>query len=108
MGYLKASQPGCFEYDGERRLVKCPWHGGSSISRRGSPGSIPRGAGFARFVSASGRSLLDGDSDVSLEAGGPDAGPADSASDAFGLVAGPYTAQTVPISVEDDYVIVEL
>jgi 3-phenylpropionate/trans-cinnamate dioxygenase ferredoxin subunit len=90
VGSLRASEPGCYAYDGGRLMVKCPWHGWE-------------------FDLDSGQSWCDPERErvrpyrVSVEAGtllGPeqDAGP----------VPGPYVAETIPVSVDAEYVVVEV
>src|ERR1700737_4407616 len=27
VGSVRSSEPGCFDYDGTNKLVRCPWHG---------------------------------------------------------------------------------
>ena len=80
---VRATQPGCYEFDPDRRLVRCPWHGWeydlatgqSYYSARNKVRSYP----------------------VSVEPGAD-----------LAAVPGPYVAETFPISVENDYVVVEL
>lgn len=83
VGAVRASQPGCYEFNPRERVVRCPWHGweydlatGQSYYSprkrvRSYPASVQPGAGLA-------------------------ARP------------GPYVAETFPISVENDYVVVDL
>jgi nitrite reductase/ring-hydroxylating ferredoxin subunit len=79
VGGLTAPCAGAYEYDGSRQFVKCPWHGWE-------------------FDLATGRSYCEPERErvraypVSVERREP----------------GPYVAETVPVAVEDDYVVVEV
>jgi nitrite reductase/ring-hydroxylating ferredoxin subunit len=81
-GELRADRPGEYRFDAGRRHVKCPWHGWE-------------------YDLATGQSWYDPDGDrvrsypVAVEPGRE-------------LLPGPYVAETVPVSVEDDYVVIEL
>ncbi len=88
VGRISAPRPGCYVYDGGKPLVRCPWHGWE-------------------YDLATGQSLFDPVHnrvrayDVSVE-------PGSEISAATSTQPGPYVAETIPISVEDDYVVVEL
>jgi nitrite reductase/ring-hydroxylating ferredoxin subunit len=92
VGAVRSSAPGCFDYDGTRKLVRCPWHGWE-------------------YELATGQSWFDPTHNrvrtlpVSVEPGSALLEPEDGSA---GRRPGPYVAETVPISVEDDYVVVEL
>lgn len=85
VGTVVAHEPGCYEFDPERSLVKCPRHGWE-------------------YELETGRSWYDPEHDrvraygVSVEPGG---GLADRRP-------GPLLAETFAISVEEDYVVIEL
>jgi nitrite reductase/ring-hydroxylating ferredoxin subunit len=97
VGSFQASMPGRYRFDGERPLIKCPWHGWE-------------------FDLATGRSLCDPDHervrayDVSVEAGsclGEPAASLEQSEHAPGERApGPYVAETLPVSVESDYIVI--
>jgi nitrite reductase/ring-hydroxylating ferredoxin subunit len=84
VGAVSSARPGVYDYDGDRRLVKCPWHGWE-------------------FDLATGRSWCDPVRervrayDVQRERGADLQGAA---------VPGPYVAETIAISVEDEYVVI--
>jgi nitrite reductase/ring-hydroxylating ferredoxin subunit len=82
-GALRASQPGCYDFDPNHRLVRCPWHGWEYDLATGQSYYSPR-----RKV----RSYP-----VSVEPGAE-----------LTAAEGPYVAETFPISVQDDYVVIEL
>lgn len=108
LGHLDAVVPGEFRYDESRSLLRCPWHGweydlesGQSYfsSRvRAYPVDVVGGEALQPQVEA-------GDAGV-MEAGGR-------AEKATGLPAarlqpGPYVAETYPMTIEDDYLVVTL
>jgi 3-phenylpropionate/trans-cinnamate dioxygenase ferredoxin subunit len=85
VGSVTASGPGCYETDPARRLVKCPWHGWEFDLSTGQSWCDPEHARVRSY-------------DVTVEQG---------AALATGEpVPGPYVAETVEISVEDDYVVI--
>lgn len=89
VGAISATQPGCYDFDASRKLVKCPWH-------------------RWEFDLATGRSWLDpGHERVRSYAVSVEPGAEVAATIGDGPVPGPYTAETVSVSVEDDYVVVE-
>jgi 3-phenylpropionate/trans-cinnamate dioxygenase ferredoxin subunit len=94
VGAISSEGPGCYRYDGTRKFVKCPWHGWEFDLDNGQSWFDPaRKRVRAYDVSiAKGSTLLD--------TGAP---PADGE-----RRPGPYVAETIPISVENDYVIVDL
>jgi 3-phenylpropionate/trans-cinnamate dioxygenase ferredoxin subunit len=87
VGTLTADRPGCYEYESDRKLVRCPWHGWE-------------------YELATGRSWFDPEHNrvrpypVSVEKGKSLVGG--------GRQPGPYEAETIRISVEDDYIVIEL
>jgi 3-phenylpropionate/trans-cinnamate dioxygenase ferredoxin subunit len=83
-GELKAERPGEYRFESTRRHVKCPWHGWEYDLATGQSWYDP-GPGGDRVRSFQ----------VTVEPG-------------RNVLPGPYVAETVPISVEDDYVLVEL
>lgn len=112
---VSATRPGEYHYDTETQLLACPWHGwefdvatGQSYfdptGMRGRPYTVAVESG--ELVAAEVRS-----GEVALTpqqyaaAAGADAVPDD---DHGGRVPGPYKAETVSISVEDDYLVVDL
>jgi nitrite reductase/ring-hydroxylating ferredoxin subunit len=89
-GFVAPSQPGCYLYEPDRKLVRCPWHGWEYELATGKSWFNPehnRVRGYPVSVEHGEQLLSDG----------PDA-----------PVAGPYTAETVTISVESNYVVIHL
>jgi 3-phenylpropionate/trans-cinnamate dioxygenase ferredoxin subunit len=87
IGTVTADRPGCYRYDADRKLVRCPWHGWE-------------------YELATGRSWFDPEHNrvrpfqVAVESGESLVGE--------GRQPGPYVAETIRISIEDDYVVIEL
>jgi 3-phenylpropionate/trans-cinnamate dioxygenase ferredoxin subunit len=89
---VTAEQPGAYEVDAARVLVKCPWHGWEFDLATGQSWCDPeRQRTRAYQVSVEAGTALAGDA---LAGDGPQPGP--------------YVAETITISVEDDYVVVEI
>jgi 3-phenylpropionate/trans-cinnamate dioxygenase ferredoxin subunit len=83
---------GGYEVSSDRKVVKCPWHGWE-------------------YELATGQSWYRPDTDrvrayeVSVEHGSE---LVDDEAEPAGLAPGPYVAETFPISVDGDYVVIEL
>jgi 3-phenylpropionate/trans-cinnamate dioxygenase ferredoxin subunit len=88
VGRIQASRPGCYEYEPGVQLVRCPWHGWEYELGTGRSWFDPRRNRVKAY-------------DVSVEEGSDIVGPE-------GLLPGPYVVETIPISVEDEYVVVEM
>src|SRR5262245_32105168 len=80
-GLVESCEPGRYVYSPKGEMVKCPWHGWELDVRTGQSWREPARVRARRYA-------------VSVEAGTQ-------------LVAGPYVAETVPVSVEGDYVVIE-
>lgn len=81
VGLFDADEPGRYRYSPERRLLKCPWHGWEFDVRTGRSWCDPRRLRAQSYA-------------VSVAHGAD-------------LVEGPYTVETFPIAVDDDYLVVE-
>jgi 3-phenylpropionate/trans-cinnamate dioxygenase ferredoxin subunit len=93
VGHLSADTPGCYRYDAGRKRVRCPWHGWEYDLRTGQSSFDPERNRVRSYP-------------VSVQPGAAltaDAGP-----DETGRVPGPFVAETYPITVERNYVIIEL
>jgi 3-phenylpropionate/trans-cinnamate dioxygenase ferredoxin subunit len=86
LGWVGPAAPGCYEYDPDRKLVRCPWHGWEYELATGKSWYDPSGDRIRSY-------------DVSVEKGTELVGE---------RRPGPYTAETIPIAVEDEYVVIEL
>ena len=81
VGLLEASEPGCYRYSRRGEIVRCPWHGWEFDLRTGKSWCEPDRVRARQFA-------------VSVAPGAT-------------LVEGPYVAETFPVRVEDDYVVLE-
>ena len=82
IGLAQSRNPGEIEYTRPGEIIRCPWHGWEFDIRTGQSWCEPK-----RFRTRA--------YDVSIEAGTT-------------LVKGPYVAETIPVRVESNYVVVEL
>jgi len=80
-GLLQSPTPGEYEYSRQGEIIRCPWHGWEF--------DVRTGRSFCSAVRARARQFP-----VHIE-------------DGQTLVEGPYRAETLPVSVEDSYVVVE-
>jgi nitrite reductase/ring-hydroxylating ferredoxin subunit len=80
-GLIEASEPGCYRYSRRGEIIRCPWHGWEFDLRTGKSWCEPDRVRARQFA-------------VSIAAGAK-------------LVEGPYVAETFPVRVEDDYVVLE-
>ncbi|MCS0502033.1 Rieske (2Fe-2S) protein [Ancylobacter mangrovi] len=81
-GLIQSKMPGEYSFVREGEIVRCPWHGWEFDIRTGKSYCDPEKIRARNFP-------------VSVE-------------DGRHLMEGPYVAETVPVKVEDDYVVVEL
>ena len=80
-GLVESDGPGNYRYSRPGEIIRCPWHGWEFDVRTGQSWCDPARVRARRY-------------DVSVQPG-------------TRLIAGPYVAETVPVAVEDDYVVVE-
>jgi nitrite reductase/ring-hydroxylating ferredoxin subunit len=80
-GLVQSSQPGTFTYSRTGEILRCPWHGWEFDVRTGRSWCDPQRMRLLPYA-------------VSVEPGAK-------------LVEGPYVAETFPVAVEDDYIVVE-
>jgi nitrite reductase/ring-hydroxylating ferredoxin subunit len=80
-GLVEADGPGRYCYSRPGEIIRCPWHGWEFDVRTGQSWCDPARVRARRYA-------------VQVEPG-------------TRLVAGPYVAETVPVTVENDYVVVE-
>jgi 3-phenylpropionate/trans-cinnamate dioxygenase ferredoxin subunit len=81
-GLLRSGGVGEYEYSRPGEMLRCPWHGWEYDMRTGQSWFDPRKVLVRTY-------------DVSIEAG-------------VELQKGPYVAETFPVSVEQQYVLVEI
>ena len=80
VGMLRSSEPGKYEYSGPNKLLQCPWHGWEFDIRTGQSWCHP-GKVFTKSYPVE---VLSGQE----------------------LVQGPYVAETFPVTVEGEFVVV--
>ena len=80
-GLVQSSEPGEYRYSRKGEIIRCPWHSWELDIRTGQSWCDPQRLRTRRYV-------------VSVEKG-------------VELVEGPYKAETFPVSVENDYVVIE-
>jgi len=81
-GFISSPQPGVYEISHEGEVIRCPWHGWEFHIRTGKSWCDPRTMNARAF-------------EVKVEKGAQ-------------LVEGPYVAETFPVLVEDEYLVIEL
>ena len=95
-GYLEPGPVGEFRYSRPGEMLRCPWHGWEFDIRTGQSWFDPKQVRVRRY-------------EVAVEPGAAVAAEATSVeSGKEGLEKGPYVAETYPVSVEQQYVIVEI
>ncbi|MET0633566.1 MAG: Rieske (2Fe-2S) protein [Xanthobacteraceae bacterium] len=82
VGEVSSERPGEYHFDGSRRFVVCPWHGWEFDLRTGQSWCDPNSTRARQFR-------------VTVEPGET-------------LVKGPYVAETFPVSLEEDYLVIDL
>ncbi len=110
VGLLESDRPGSYRFDPSRRLLVCPWHGWEFDVATGQSYVDPRGTRVRPFpVSVEdGRTVLRGLDESRADVAGA-VGHEPGGDDRTGSrVPGPYVAETVPVAVEDDYLVVTL
>ncbi|MEV4418704.1 Rieske (2Fe-2S) protein [Patulibacter sp. NPDC049589] len=109
LGRIEADTPGEIDWQEKQHLIQCPWHGwefdivsGKSYTRsavRSYPVAVAQGSDV----------VTDVDSGVAAptSCAGSDA-TAGTGLSAPGLRPGPFEAQTFPIAIEDEYIVVNM
>jgi nitrite reductase/ring-hydroxylating ferredoxin subunit len=92
-GALRAEVPGAYEYSRPGEILTCSWHGWEFDLRTGQSWCDPQRLRVRRY-------------DVYVESGATIA--SDPAAPAPGMVKGPYVAETYPVSIDGQYVVVEV
>jgi nitrite reductase/ring-hydroxylating ferredoxin subunit len=82
VGLALSSEPGHYQLSRQGEMLKCPWHGWEFDLRTGQSWCDPTKVYAKQYA-------------VAVEAGDT-------------VLKGPYVAETFPVTVEDDYVIVEV
>jgi 3-phenylpropionate/trans-cinnamate dioxygenase ferredoxin subunit len=79
---VQSDGPGHYRLERDREFLKCPWHGWEFEIRTGQSWCDPKSTRARQFH-------------VTVEPGNQ-------------LVKGPYVAETFPVSVEEDYLVLEM
>jgi 3-phenylpropionate/trans-cinnamate dioxygenase ferredoxin subunit len=102
---LESSRPGDWRLDESRKLVACPWHGweydlatGESWCNPLRTRARPYGVGVEPGEAVA-RGLADGTAET---------GTTTEVDPATHRVKGPFTAEVLPVAVEDDYLVISL
>ena len=82
-GFLESSMPGEYNYSRKDEILRCSWHGWEFDVKTGQSWCDPERIRVRRY-------------EVKIEHGSPE------------LEKGPYKAETYPVSVEQQYVVVEI
>ncbi|BCB89879.1 Rieske (2Fe-2S) protein [Phytohabitans suffuscus] len=106
---VTSTMPGKYTYDAERPLLACPWHGWEFDVTTGQSYFDPAGTRGRPYKVEVEKGALVAEE---LRRGSLDLTPEQyaraTAASGQGRVPGPYTAETVAVSVEDDYLVVDL
>jgi 3-phenylpropionate/trans-cinnamate dioxygenase ferredoxin subunit len=94
LGFLRSAGVGEFVYSRPGEVIRCPWHGWEYDLRTGQSWFDPQRVLVRRY-------------DVSVASGEAIAAE-QTEPDADGLRKGPYVAETFPVTVEKQYVLVEV
>jgi 3-phenylpropionate/trans-cinnamate dioxygenase ferredoxin subunit len=95
-GFVSSSGPGEYHFERDGEILRCPWHGWEYDIRTGQSLVDPRKVRVRRY-------------DVSLEPAQPSVNAtSDSVEEAPRFEPGPYVAETYPVTVERQYVVVDV
>ncbi len=97
-GFPTSPTPGEFEYLRKGEILRCPWHGWEFDVKTGQSWFDP-----ARLRVATYPARVESGAALEAENRSPE-----SDSGMGGLRPGPYTLETYPVAVEEDYVVVEV
>ncbi len=81
-GLIQSDEPGRYEYSRPGEVIRCPWHGWEFDVRTGHSFCDPSKIGVRSYP-------------IEVAAGDK-------------VAQGPYVAETIPVTVEEQYVVVEL
>jgi nitrite reductase/ring-hydroxylating ferredoxin subunit len=96
LGFLKSDEPGEYEYSRPGEILRCPWHGWEFDVKTGQSWFDPSQVRVRKYEVA-----VEPGSALATEAGADEPGME-------GLQKGPYVAETYPVSVEQQYLVIEI
>src|SRR5262245_25805951 len=92
-GLVQAARPGEYQYSRPEEILRCPWHGWEYDIKTGQSWVDPAKTRVRRY-------------EVVVETGET---IETSGATAFShLIKGPYVAETYPVSIEQDYIVIEV
>jgi nitrite reductase/ring-hydroxylating ferredoxin subunit len=95
LGEVTATGPGEYTYNADCRFVRCPWHGWEYSLETGESSYDPEHDRVRTYA-------------VDVAAGAEVRDQPRNPGEIRGRQRGPYTAETFEVSIEDDYVVIEL
>jgi nitrite reductase/ring-hydroxylating ferredoxin subunit len=124
-GVLKSGAVGEYEYSRPGEIVRCPWHGWEFDVRTGQSWFDPVQVRVRRYdvtVAPGSAMLVEGSDELVAEGAAPPPEPGTTPAEVAaatggqgetepgmeGMVKGPYVAETYPVTVEQEYVVVEI
>jgi nitrite reductase/ring-hydroxylating ferredoxin subunit len=108
-GFVESSGPGDFRYSRRGEILRCPWHAWEYDIRTGQSYFNPAVVKVRQFEA----SVTDG-AQINAEGAAPSAkvtsieGDGIRTSGVSGIQLGPYVAETYPVSVDRQYIVVEV
>ena len=96
VGLLEAERPGQFRFDMTHKLLACPWHGWEFDLKTGESYFDPQRTRVRQFPVE----LQDGETVAQSVGGGQ--------KDGIRLAKGPYKLDLLPVSVEEEYLVLTL
>lgn len=113
-GFVSSSAPGEYRYERAGEMIRCPWHQWEYDITTGQSWFDParvRTRKYSVRVSAGAELVIDDDAqgaDVDAEISQGAEADAAAPTGPAGLEPGPFVAETYPVSIDRDYVIVDL
>jgi 3-phenylpropionate/trans-cinnamate dioxygenase ferredoxin subunit len=106
-GLLEAAQPGDFSYSRPGEILRCPWHAWEYDIRTGQSYLNPAQVRVRRYEVA-----VEAGADLPATTAATEivtiTGAGTRTAGRSGLVKGPYVAESYPVTVEQEYLIIEL
>ncbi len=108
-GFLQSSTPGEYIYSRQGEILRCPWHGWEYDIRTGQSWFDPAQVRVRAYKAGVEPGSALADDDTVVVASTPRSFPATADGAAPpGMQQGPYVAETYPVSVDQQYVVIEI